>query len=254
MFAALGFGLVVGALLGLVGGGGSILAVPALVYGVGMPMAGAVPSSLVIVGTSSAVAVLPRVRRGVNWPLALIIGITGAATAFAGAAVNRVLDQKVLLLIFALIMVVAGVRMLIPTRSSDKGFTRPAGAAQWQRFFAKSIATGAVVGFLTGLLGVGGGFLIVPALILVLGVPMSVAIGTSLVIIVMNSVGGFVSHVGSLDLDWNLTIAFAATAMAASLAAARVGRSLPDRTLKRGFAVLVMLVAVFVTVKTLLGG
>lgn len=254
MGAALGFGLVVGALLGLIGGGGSILAVPALVYGVGMPMAGAVPSSLVVVGASSAVGVLPRLRRSVNWHLALAIGVTGAMTAFAGAAVNRLLDQQALLLIFAVIMVVAGVRMILPMKSSGAGdWYRSDGSVHWRRMLPKSVATGAVVGFLTGMLGVGGGFLIVPALTLVLGVSMSVAVGTSLVIIVINSIGGIVSHLGEQAIDWRLTLLFAGAAMVASLTAGRIGQSLSDTVLKRGFAGLIIVVAAFVTGKVLLG-
>nr|WP_026821075.1 sulfite exporter TauE/SafE family protein [Arthrobacter castelli] len=255
MGATLGFGLVVGLLLGLVGGGGSILAVPALVYGVGMPMAGAVPSSLVVVGASSAVGVLPRIRRSVDWQLALIIGVTGALAAFAGAAVNRLLEQRTLLLIFAVIMVAAGIRMFLPVKAGQAADRcHPDDIVQWGRFLPKSIATGVVVGFLTGMLGVGGGFLIVPALTLVLGVSMSVAVGTSLVIIVINSIGGVIAHAGDFTVDWSLTILFAIAAMAASLVGSRIGRSLPDKVLKRGFATLIMVVAIFVTLKVLLGG
>ena len=101
IISAAGFGLIVGCSPGLVGGGGSILAVPALVYGVGLPLAAAIPTSLVVVGASSAVAVLPRLRSGVNWRLALIIGAAGTLTAYLGAMVNRLLDQKILLLAFA---------------------------------------------------------------------------------------------------------------------------------------------------------
>ncbi|XTR52376.1 TSUP family transporter [Pseudarthrobacter sp. So.54] len=118
ILSAAAFGLIVGALLGLVGGGGSILAVPALVYGVGLPLAAAIPTSLVVVGASSAVAVLPRLKNGVNWRLALIIGAAGTATAYLGAAVNRLLDPKILLLAFAAIMVFAGIRMLMPSTTA----------------------------------------------------------------------------------------------------------------------------------------
>jgi uncharacterized membrane protein YfcA len=110
---ALLLGLIVGTLLGLVGGGGSILAVPALVYGVGLPLSEAIPSSLIVVGAASAVAVIPRLRRGVNWRLAAIIGAAGVSTAYLGALVNRLLDQRVLLVAFAVIMIVAGVRMFL---------------------------------------------------------------------------------------------------------------------------------------------
>ncbi|WP_417221115.1 sulfite exporter TauE/SafE family protein [Arthrobacter sp.] len=246
MIAAIVFGLVVGALLGLVGGGGSILAVPALVYGVGMPLSAAVPSSLLVVGSSSAIAVLPRLRKAVDWPLALIMGASGAATAFAGTAVNKMLDQKILLLVFALLMVLAGIRMLLPTTPREGRDRTPDGRIRWGRYLPKALATGTIVGFLTGLLGVGGGFLIVPALVLVLGLTMARSVGTSLVIIVINSIGGLASHWGRLDLDWGVTGAFAICAMAASFLAGRLGRNLPDVVLKRGFAVLVLIVAAYV--------
>lgn len=252
MTASVAFGILVGALLGLIGGGGSILAVPALVYGVGMPLSAAIPSSLLVVGASSAVAVLPRLRRDVNWLMAATIGATGAATAFLGTAVNKLLDQQVLLLVFALIMVLAGTRMLLPVGSRVAAEQGADETAHWRRDVPKAIATGTVVGFLTGLLGVGGGFLIVPALVLVLRLPMVIAVGTSLVIIVINSIGGFVSHVEHLNLDWALTVAFAIAAMAASYIAARIGRSLPEKVLKLGFAGLVFVVAIYVGIMALL--
>jgi uncharacterized membrane protein YfcA len=248
---ALAFGLIVGALLGLVGGGGSILAVPALVYGVGLPLSEAIPTSLVVVGSASAVAVLPRLRRGVNWRLAGLIGAAGVATAYLGAAVNRLLEPKVLLLAFALIMVIAGVRMLRTTEAVGGACALPGGGVRWRTCLPKALAVGAVVGFLTGLLGVGGGFLIVPALTLVLGLPMGLAVGTSLVIIVINSAAGFTAHLSGLQIDWGVVAAFAVTAMIASLAAGRFGANLPDAVLKRSFAILVFLVAAFVAVQAL---
>ncbi len=250
---ALVLGLIVGALLGLVGGGGSILAVPALVYGVGLPLSEAIPTSLIVVGAASAVAVLPRLRRGVNWRLAIIVGAAGVTTAYLGTMVNRMLDQRVLLGAFAVIMVIAGVRMFLPTRSTGGPCALPSGGVNWRSCLPRALATGAVVGFLTGLLGVGGGFLIVPALTLVLGLPMGVTIGTSLVIIVINSVAGFAAHLSDVQIDWAVTGAFAASAMAASLVAGRLGRGLSDTVLKRGFAVLVLGVAVYVAVQALIG-
>lgn len=252
MMASMTFGLLVGGLLGLVGGGGSILAVPALVYGVGMPLTAAIPSSLVVVGASSAVALLPRLRHGLNWTLALIIGTTGGITAYAGTLVNRMLDQRTLLVVFAAIMIMAGIRMFLPTKAATGNCYNAGNGVRWRRCLPKALATGIVVGFLTGLLGVGGGFLIVPALTLILGLPMSLAVGTSLVIIVINSIGGLISHLGNLDIDWKTTAVFTVTAMAASLLAGRAGRTLPDKALKHGFAVLVMLVAVYVTIQALI--
>ncbi len=251
IITAAAFGLIVGGLLGLVGGGGSILAVPALVYGVGLPLSAAIPTSLVVVGASSAVAVVPRLRN-VNWRLAVIIGAAGTATAYLGAYVNRLLDQKVLLLAFAAIMVIAGVRMMMPTKAAGGSCALPGGGVHWRSCLPKAIATGAVVGFLTGLLGVGGGFLIVPALTLVLGLPMAATVGTSLVIIVINSVAGFAAHLGDLHIDWAVTAAFAVAAMAASLLAGRLGTNIPDRILKRSFGILVLAVAAYVTAQALL--
>lgn len=248
---ALAFGAIVGGLLGLVGGGGSILAVPALVYGVGLPLAAAIPGSLVVVGASSAVAVLPRVRRGVNWRLAVVIGAAGTLTAYLGAAVNRMLDQRILLLVFAAIMVVAAIRMLRTTEAVGGSCALPHGGVEWRSCLPKAILTGVVVGFLTGLLGVGGGFLIVPALALVLGLPMALTVGTSLVIIVINSLAGLAAHAGEMHFDWMVVGAFAVAAMAASLIAGRLGRRLPEPVLKRGFAVLVLVVAVYVAVQAL---
>jgi uncharacterized membrane protein YfcA len=252
ILTAAAFGLVVGSLVGLVGGGGSILAVPALVYGVGLSLAAAIPTSLVVVGASSAVAVLPRLRGRVNWRLALIIGGAGTATAYLGAVVNRMLDPKVLMLAFAAIMVFAGIRMLMPAPSLGGACALPGGGINWRSCLPKAIATGAVVGFLTGLLGVGGGFLIVPALTLVLGLPMTLTVGTSLVVIVINSAAGFAAHLGHLQIDWAVTAAFAVTAMIASIVAARLGTGIPDKVLKRGFGSLVLAIAAYVTGQALL--
>jgi uncharacterized membrane protein YfcA len=246
ILTALAFGAVVGGLLGLVGGGGSILAVPALVYGVGVPLSAAIPGSLVVVGASSAVAVLPRIRRGVNWRLALLIGAAGTATAYLGAAVDRMMDQTILLLAFSAIMIVAGLRMLRKTEAVGGSCALPQGGVDWRSCLPKAVVTGAVVGFLTGLLGVGGGFLIVPALALVLGLPMAMTVGTSLVIIVINSFAGLAAHLGEMHFDWAVIGAFALAAMIASLVAGRFGRRLPEHALRRGFAGLVLLVAVYV--------
>lgn len=246
---ALLLGIIVGALLGLVGGGGSILAVPALVYGVGIPLEEAIPTSLIVVGAASAVAVLPRLRTGINWRVAGIVGAAGIPTAYLGTFVNRLVDPRILLIAFSVIMVIAGVRMFLSTASAAGPCSLPGGRTQWRRCLPRALATGAVVGFLTGLLGVGGGFLIVPALALVLGLPMGVTIGTSLVIIVINSVAGFSAHLNDVQIDWAVTGAFAGTAMLASLIAGRLGRRLPDRVLKTSFAVLVLIVAVYVAVR-----
>jgi uncharacterized protein len=250
MIAALLLGLVIGGLLGLFGGGGSILAVPALLYGVGMPLSAAVPTSLVVVGLSSVTAVLPRIRTGqLQWRLAAIFGLAGAAAAFGGAAVNRLLEPWVVMAGFSGLMVAAGIRMLVRGRPTGNDCVLPGGGIDWRSCIPKAVGAGVVVGFLTGLFGVGGGFLIIPALVLFLGLPMTTAIGTSLVIIVVNSVAGFLAYLGEVDLDYGLAAAFAGTAIVGSLVAGRFATRLPADRLRRWFAYLVLLVAVVVVVQ-----
>ena len=253
MAAALGLGLAIGILLGLLGGGGSILAVPALVHGVGAPLAVAVPTSLLVVGVSSATAVLPRLRQGqVAWRIAGVFGAAGAGAAFAGAAVNRLLDPRLVLVGFAALMVAAAIRMLREQLEVGGDCALPGGGVNWRGCLPKAIGSGVVVGFLTGLFGVGGGFMIIPALVLLLGLPMTVAVGTSLVIIVINSVAGFTAHAGDAALDYRIALAFTAAAVVGSLTSARVASRLPAERLRRWFAYLVFAVAAFVVAQALI--
>lgn len=246
---ALGFGALIGVLLGLLGGGGSILAVPALVFGIGLSMEQAIPISLIVVGLASAVGALPKIRtHQVEWRLAAIFAATGIPATFAGSAVGRLLPERALLIGFAVVMVVAGARML-----ADRGDTGTACSAEgsginWRRCAPRSISAGLAVGFLTGLFGVGGGFLIIPALVLMLGVAMPVAVGTSLVIIVANSVAGLVSHLSGTSIDWAITAAFTGTAIAGSLIAGQFGTRIDTDRLQRWFAYLVFAVATYVLV------
>lgn len=255
MIAALGLGLLIGILLGLLGGGGSILAVPALVYGVGIPVGAAIPMSLVVVGISSAAALIPRLRGGqIRWHIAGIFGATGAGAAFAGAAVNQLLDPRLVLAGFALLMISAAIRMLTGTDSAGGDCALPEGGVNWRGCLPKSIAAGLALGFLTGLFGVGGGFLIIPAFVLLLGLPMGSAVATSLAVIVINSASGFAAHLGDAPLDPGLTLAFAGTAVVGSLIAGRLARQIPTARLQRWFAYLVLAVAAFVLIQVALGG
>ncbi len=251
MTAALALGLLIGVLLGRLGGGGSILAVPALVYGTGLPLGAAIPTSLLVVGVSSTTALLPRLRQ-VRWRIAGIFGAAGALAAFAGTAVNRLLDPRVVLVGFALLMVAAATRMLSKDVPGGGDCALPSGGINWRGCLPKSVGAGVAVGFLTGLFGVGGGFLIIPALVLLLGLPMAVAVGTSLVIIVLNSAAGFAAHAGDAALDWGVVAAFTAAAVAGSLIAGRFSTKLPADRLRRGFAYLVLAVAAFVATQALL--
>lgn len=253
MIAALGLGTLIGILLGLLGGGGSILAVPALVYGAGLSLSAAVPTSLLVVGISSATALLPRLRaRQIRWRIAAIVGAAGAAAAFAGAAVNRLLDPRIVLIGFAALMVAAAIRMLRDEGEAGGDCALPGGGVNWRGCLPKAVGAGVAVGFLTGLFGVGGGFLIIPALVLLLGLPMPAAVGTSLVIIVINSAAGLAAHAGDAAIDYRIAGAFAAAAITGSLTAGRFASRLPARHLRRAFAYLVLAIAVFVVIQAVI--
>ncbi len=250
MIAALSLGLFVGIVLGVVGGGGSIIAVPALVYGVGMSPAEAIPTSLLVVGISSLAALIPRLREGINWPVVLIVGAAGIPAAWGGTAVGRLLDPNVLMLAFAVIMAVAGIRMLM--RSTETEGSCSTGPNRAFRSCApKAVGVGVVVGFLTGLLGVGGGFLITPALTLFLGLRMKQAVGSSLAIIVINSAAGFGAHAAGFTIDWPSVLSFAIPAILGSLVAARLARHLNDKHVRISFAVLIFAVAAWVAAGTI---
>jgi uncharacterized membrane protein YfcA len=253
MIAAVVLGLIIGVLLGLLGGGGSILAVPALVYGAGLPLAAAIPTSLLVVGISSATAALPRIRaRQIAWRIAVVFGGAGALAAFAGTALNRQLPPRVVLLGFAVLMVVSAWRMLADRGTEGGACLLPGGGVNWRSCLPRSVLTGAAVGVLTGLFGVGGGFLIIPALVLGLGLPMTTAVGTSLIIVVVNAAAGFAAHATDAHLDPAVITAFTLAAVIGSLTAARLATRIDARRLSRWFAYLVLVVAAFVAVQAVL--
>jgi uncharacterized membrane protein YfcA len=249
MIEALSLGLFVGIVLGVVGGGGSIIAVPALVYGVGMSPTAAIPTSLLVVGISSMAALIPRLRHGINWPVVLLVGTAGIPAAWGGTAAGRLLDPNTLMLAFAVIMVIAGIRMLMRTTETEGSCSTGPNRA-FRSCAPKAVGVGILVGFLTGLLGVGGGFLITPALTLFLGLRMKQAVGSSLAIIVINSAAGFSAHATGFAIDWPSVLSFAVPAILGSLLAARLARHLNDEHIRISFAVLIFAVAAWVTAGT----
>ncbi|MEV4701729.1 sulfite exporter TauE/SafE family protein [Actinoplanes sp. NPDC049316] len=272
LFAAAGLGLVIGVILGGLGGGGAILTVPALVYLLGQSPQNATTSSLIIVGATAVVGAAGHGRAGnVRWRTGLTFGVTGIAAAVAGSLANRHVAPRVLLLGFAALMVVTAAGMLVQGRRGSRGDPPdaagsplgggPGGSVGLARVVpgtrtratVKLVAAGLAVGFLTGFLGVGGGFVIVPALVLVLGLPMSEAVGTSLVIIAINSLASLVARTGYDHVDWATTVPFALAAMAASLAGRKAADRVPETVATRAFAVLILLVAAYTAVHTLTG-
>lgn len=247
--AVAALGLLIGVLLGLLGAGGSILAVPALVYAAGQPLSTAVPTALLVVAVSATAGALPRIRAGqVQWRIAGVVGAAGIPATFAGTAVNRALAPGLVLIGFAVVMTVAAVRMLREQPEPGGDCAVPGGGVDWRGCLPKAIGSGIAVGLLTGLFGVGGGFLIVPALALLLGLPMPVAVGTSLVVVVVNSVAGFAAHLGGAHLDYGLAAVFTAAAVVGSVGAARLASRLPADRLRHGFGYLVLTVAAVVLV------
>lgn len=251
-------GFLIGVSLGALGGGGSILAVPVLVFVVGQEPATATTTSLVVVGAAALVgahghwkAGRVRVRQG------LVFGAVGVAGSLAGSALNRRLDGDVLLLAFSALILVAAWRIVAGcpscTRSGEAAALRQNDGARPAerpgRWSASTIATlvaaGTVVGFLTGLFGVGGGFVIVPALALVLGFSMPEAVGTSLLVIAMNAAVALASRLGSGVVDWSTTVVFAATAMAGVGAGKRIADRIEPVTMQRSFAALLVALALY---------
>ncbi|MFY2788128.1 MULTISPECIES: sulfite exporter TauE/SafE family protein [Nocardiaceae] len=249
---ALVLGVAVGILLGLLGGGGSILAVPVLVYALGMDLSEAIPASLLVIGVASATGAIPKVRaKLVEWRLAAIFAATGIVGTLVGSVLGRHLPEAAVMIGFAIVMIIAGARMLRSTDDVGTACKTGSSGIDWRRCAPRSIPTGFGVGVLTGLFGVGGGFLIIPALVLLLGIEMSVAVGTSLVVIVANSAAGLIAQADGLGGNWPLKAAFAGAAIAGSLVAGKLSTRIDTDKLRTWFAYLVFAVAGYVLVDTL---
>ncbi len=271
-FLASPLGFLIGLSLGALGGGGSILAVPALVYAAGQGARAATATSLLLVGTASLFGMASHWRAGrVRVWTGVIFGFTGVGGSLAGSALNRQLDPDVLLLGFAGLVVVAAWRMLTgcPTctkvgeeRELDAGTATAVTATltaervavrTTPRVDARTVSTvlvaGTAVGFLTGLFGVGGGFVIVPALALALKLPMPEAIGTSLLVISINSAVALATRLATTTIDWKITIPFTVAAVAGVLTGGKVADRLDAQRSLRWFAGLLVAVAAYTAIR-----
>ncbi len=241
----------VGLSLGLLGGGGSILAVPVLVYVAHLAPADAIAMSLLVVGASSVVGGVAHHRAGtVDWRTTGWFAAPGIVMAYVGAGLTRRVPGALLLLAFAVLMVGVGVWMLVRARA---GGAEAEPAPRGAKSRVPAILAGAVVGAITGFLGVGGGFLIVPALVAFTGLGMRQAVGTSLVIIAINSGAAFVGHLGEAAIDWPLAAAFTVVSVVFVLIGARLGRIIPPQKLRIAFAILVLVVGVAMGLRSLTG-
>lgn len=256
------FGFLIGLSLGALGGGGSILAIPALVYGAGQPARAATTTSLLLVGIASIAGMGSHWRAGrVRVGTGITFGITGIGGSLAGSALNQRLDPDLLLVAFAGLILVAAWRMLTgcPTCTNvgeaaavqhdgsrpPVASTAAVGGVTDIRAVLVVLAAGTAVGFLTGLFGVGGGFVIVPALTLALKLPMPEAIGTSLLVIVINAAVALSTRVATTSVDWGITLPFVIAAIGGVLAGGRVADRLDPRRSLRWFSALLVIVAVY---------
>ena len=230
----------IGLLLGLMGSGGSIVTLPVLVYVAGIPTQTAVGMTMVIVGAVSFVGAYLYHRRGdFHARAVLLLGLTGIVGAYGGSALTRLVSPSALMLTFAALMLVVGLTMFRGRREAAAG----------QRCYPlRCLSVGAAVGVLTGFLGVGGGFLIVPALVLFAGLETKKAVGASLAIIGLNCAAGLAGQLRYTQFNWTLTLAFVGIALGGMWAGTAFAGRLDDHSLRRIFA------CFLVTVGLVIGG
>ena len=268
LLVALVAGSLIGLSLGTLGGGGSILAVPVLVYGLGQSPVQATTGSLVVVGVTALIGAAAALHAGnVLLGRGVVFGLVGIGGAVVGGHASGLVRGSVLLVAFSVLMLVVGTIMLVrewrrarrpgpPAGEDTLPFDepiitfRPTFACHCPRAL-KVLVTATVVGLLTGFLGVGGGFLVVPALVLGLGVSMKYAAGTSLVVIALTSAAALVVRVGAgAAPDWWVVVLLTATAAAGAFVGARLVSHLDVRRLSIAFTALVLVVAVYTAVRS----
>lgn len=237
-------GVMIGLALGMLGGGGSILTVPMLVYILRQDPQIAVATSLVIVGANAITGAWLHRREGhVRLKQALLFGAYGIPAAYGAARLSSLLSGPMLLVLFALLMLIIAALML---RGGVTG--KPATASRTPAAWWRVLLGGAGVGFLTGFLGVGGGFLIVPALVLLLSMDMPDAVGSSLVVIALNSAAGLLGHASDGALPWPMIAIFVIAGLAGLLLGARAARMLSPARLRQSFAIFVVALALVLLV------
>lgn len=243
------FGAIIGLSLGAIGGGGSILTVPVLVSVFSLDPRSAITTSLAVVGATALVGAVPHWRRGrVMVRTALFFGTLGIAGAFAGAWLNHRVPSWLVLTLFGGLMLLVAIRMLtgagsLRVEDEEKGNGRESRG--------RLVAAGLIVGLMTGFFGVGGGFLIVPALVLILRLPIHIAVGTSLLVIAVNSFSGLAAYILSGSLDAGLTLAFFAGGVGGTFAGAALAWRISGPGLQKGFAAFILLIGVWMVASNL---
>jgi uncharacterized membrane protein YfcA len=244
MFGGVILGIATGSLLGLLGGGGSVIAVPILIYLLGLEAKKAIGTSLIIVGMASMLGAWSHYRKqSVIVSTALIFGMTGAIGSLAGAKIGQLIPDTLQLALFAMVMALVAFLML----KRDKPTETTAGNDAHTPL-PVVLVTGLGAGILTGLIGVGGGFVIVPALTILLRIPMRKAIGTSLLVIGINSMVGAISYASRLGLHYT-ALPFAVGTLAATPIAGHFSHYLPQEKLKSSFAILLLILSAWMLLK-----
>lgn len=251
-------GLLIGISLGALGGGGSILAVPALVYAAGQSPKHATTTSLVLVGLTALIGIAPHWRAGrVRFVAGAIFGLAGIGGSLLGSHWNAAADPNVLLLAFAGLMLVAAYGMWRRVHNAPPSMGHSVGAAAATvvmprridtKMVVKVVVAGSVVGFLTGLFGVGGGFVIVPGLVLALGFTMPEAIGTSLLVIAINSVVALSTRLQAGSIEWGTVVPFTVASLLGVIIGSRLASTRDSSSLQRWFAALLVIVAGYTAV------
>ncbi len=254
--------VVVGISLGLIGSGGSILTVPILVYIMGVNPVLATAYSLFIVGSTALVGgVQSAIQKRVDFKTVLIFGIPSIAAVYATrmwllpfipkelfSIGSLVITKSIaLMLLFAVIMILASVSMIRPGKNRQQDENEPR-----VYNYPMILLEGALVGLLTGLVGAGGGFLIIPALVLLARMPMKLAVGTSLFVIAVKSLIGFIGDLqGSEVIDWKLLMIFTSFAVAGIFIGIMLSKKIPGQKLKKGFGWFVLIMGIYIIIKEL---
>ncbi|WP_428235076.1 sulfite exporter TauE/SafE family protein [Gracilimonas sp.] len=237
--------LLIGISLGLLGSGGSILTVPVLIYLVGEPEKLAIAESLGIVAAISFIGSIPYViKKEVHWVSLIFFGIPGMIGTYGGASLSQYISGNTQLMIFAGVMIIAAFMMI--RERTKVSYKKPASIPKWVL-----VIEGLAVGVLTGLVGVGGGFLIIPALVLIGGLSMRVAVGTSLLIITLKSILGFYKYIDvlameGLEMNWELIGVFSLIGIAGSFVGNKISQKVPQKQLKTGFGYFLMVMGAYI--------
>ncbi len=248
------FGFLIGLSLGALGGGGAILTVPLLVYGLGLTPAAATTSSLLVVGPVAVWGAINHWRNDrVRLAEGVVFGLAGLGGSLAGSGLSRSVDPNVLLLLFSALMFSAALTTFWRIRKESSGPEQRERASSGATLAVKVVLAGTGVGFVTGFFGVGGGFVVVPALVLTLGFSLPEAVGTSLVVIAINSATAFVPRIGAGDIPWIIVAPLLLAALFGAAAGSRAAGKVEPETLAIIFAALVSILAAYTALRSVAG-